>query len=71
MNCSCWHLVGGLFWAAAFLCLIFAWVGTSKGGAFSGVEVNTWYLNALVLGVLAVPLKLKGHGEGCACGVCK
>jgi len=71
-NCACWHWVGGLFWLAALVALVCAWVSTSKGVPVWGLDQNQWYGNALILGVLAIPLKLKGHGMGCGtCGECK
>lgn len=64
---------GNLIWLLALLALIFAWV--AKDSVFLGYSGLGWYWNALVLGILAIPLKLKGgwcknHGEGCGGGMC-
>lgn len=70
----CWMpIIGGGFWVLAVLSLIFAWV--AKDTVFLGYSGLGWYWNALVLGVLAIPLKLKSgwcrkHGDGCGGGMC-
>jgi len=71
-NCSCWHVLGVLLWTAAVISLVYAWVAT-KNGAILELEANFWFGNALILGILAIPLKLKGGScecDGCGGGVC-
>jgi len=58
-SCSCWHWVGGLFWLAALAALICAWIAAAYGSAY-GLDAGHWYSDAIVLGILAIPLKLKG-----------
>lgn len=64
----CWQpLTGTVIWLLALLALIFAWV--AKDTVFLGYTGLGWYWNALVLGVLAIPLRLKDnwckeHGDG-------
>ncbi len=70
MHCSCWYILGVLLWFAALVSLVFAWVATSNGMIF-GFEASTWYAHALILGVLAIPLKLKRHAMDCNCGMCE
>jgi len=63
-GCTCYSF-GALFWTAAFLALIFAWIANQEGNLFS-LEASDWYANALILAVLAVPLKIKGgHCDHC------
>ncbi len=70
LHCSCWYLIGALFWFAALVSLIFAWVATAQGTVW-GLDASHWYGDALVLGVLAIPLKLKRHAASCNCGMCE
>lgn len=69
-SCGCWHYLGVLLWLLAVAAFVFAWIANVKG-AMLGFDASKWYADALILGVLAIPLKMKGHGTGCACGTCK
>ena len=64
-GCSCYSF-GALLWSAAFLAFIFAWIAHRQGDLFS-LQASDWYANALILGVLAMPLKMKSG----SCGVCR
>lgn len=70
MHCACWHWMGSLLWLAALLSLILAWI-TGPEANFSGLDQGELFVNAMVLGILAIPLKLKGHAGGCECNMCK
>ena len=66
-------MLGALLWIAAFLSLVFAWY--ARDGVFLGYSGLGWYWNALVLGILALPLKMRGgwckrHGDVCGGGDC-
>lgn len=54
---------GKLFWLVALIALILAWVATFKGTVW-GLDAMHWYWDALVLGVLALGLKMASH-RGC------
>ncbi len=69
-SCGCWYYLGAFLWVLAAAALVCAWVATAKGAAF-GFGPDLWYGNALILGVLAIPLKMRGRGMGCEGGSCK
>lgn len=69
MHCSCWYFLGALLWIASIFSLVCAWIA-GEGGATLGIASGTWYANALIFGVLAIPLKLKKHAAGCDCATC-
>ncbi|MEK7554364.1 MAG: hypothetical protein AAB518_00025 [Patescibacteria group bacterium] len=69
-SCSCWRLFGAILWVAGAVALVLAWVSVSKGMVL-GMDTSRWYANALILAVLAIPMKLKGRGMECECGTCK
>ena len=70
----CWRPLSGIIlWVAAAICLIFAWV--AKDTVYLGYSGLGWYWNALVLGVLAIPMHsrrgwCKSHGSECGGGYC-
>lgn len=70
MHCSCWYFLGALLWLAAIFTLVCAWIAGESGQTF-GVSASTWYANALIFGVLAIPLKLKRHAADCGCQTCQ
>lgn len=45
-------------WAAAALCLLAALVSIKDGVPLFGLSISFWYWNALVLGVLSIPVRL-------------
>ena len=70
-QCSYWRGIGVFLWFASLITLIFAWIATANE-TFWGLESSHWYADALVLGILAIPLKLKhGHGRDCECKECR
>lgn len=70
----CWKpMLGILFWLGAFVSLVCAWY--ARDAVFWGYSGLGWYWNALVLGILAIPLKMKhgwckNHGDACGGGMC-
>lgn len=72
----CWLPLLGLFlWFAAAVSLVLAWVAVSRKAPVLGYADIGWYLNAIVLSLLAIPLKLKRgwckmHGGSCGSGDC-
>ena len=66
MKCWLWKLL----WLLAAVCLVLAWVAVYMKNLVLGLEPLAWYWNALVLGVLAMPIKMDCHGCG-TCGVSK
>lgn len=69
-GCGCCHFLGGFLWVMGLIALVLYWVASSDGVAL-GIEASFWLGSAIALGILAIPLKLRGHGIGCDCGVCK
>jgi hypothetical protein len=75
-GCECWYVFGLLLWVAAIIALVYAWVATVRGSIL-GEQAEFWFWNALILGVLAVPLRARsGNGTcgscgGSGCEVCK
>lgn len=79
MKCDMWHqgcgcrkMFGGFLWLLGFVSLVFAWIAARNGGLM-GYDALFWMMNALVLGVLAIPLKRRkkecGMGMmGCGSG---
>ena len=53
-------------WTLALITMILAWISNYTQGAFLGYGALVWFWTALVLGVLAIPIKLDCHD----CGVC-
>jgi len=56
-------MFGGFLWFLGFVSLVFAWIA-ARGGELLGYDALFWMMNALVLGVLAIPLKLRRMGCG-------
>jgi len=54
------HKCGKLLWILAFVAFILAWFSGTQGVVF-GFNAQFWFWNALVLGVLAIPVKMGGH----------
>ncbi|HEY4478930.1 MAG TPA: hypothetical protein VI981_01050 [Candidatus Paceibacterota bacterium] len=61
LKCTLWKLL----WTLGVLSLIAAWV-SSQSDPVLEFEWSFWFWNALVFGVLAVPIKLDCH----SCDVC-
>lgn len=61
---KCWLWKG--LWGLSALALIAAWVAT-KTGLVWGLGAEHWFWDALVLGILAIPIKLDCQ----ACQVCR
>ncbi len=92
MKCDAWHTVcacrkilGALLWLAGFVSLVFAWVAVNKD-TFLGYDPIFWMFNAMIFGILAIPLKLhkrysmkmdmdmmccEKDMKGCVDGICK
>jgi hypothetical protein len=69
-GCTCYSF-GAFLWGAAFLSLIFSWIANRNGVLFT-LEASDWYANALIFGVLAIPLKMKGgHCSHCRAAAIK
>ena len=72
-SCECWHILGIILWVAAVIALVYAWVATLQDSIL-GQRSSFWFANAMVLGILAAPLRLRGGNcgcEGCEGVVCK
>ncbi len=54
-------------WGLSALSLIFAWMGSVQSNSVFGFGAQHWFWDALVLGVLAIAIKLDCH----ICDVCK
>ena len=68
ITCCVKPILGGLFWMAAFLALLAAWLArVSPDRLIWGIDEGHWYLDALVLGILALGCKIHSLG---ACNVC-
>jgi len=66
--CCVKPMLGAILWVGAFLALVAAWLTRTSGtGLFFGVDEIHWYLDAIVLGVLALGCKFHC---GNACGIC-
>lgn len=50
--------LGMLLWLAAALMYLGGLLSMARGGEFLNVHYMTWYWNALVVGILAVGVKL-------------
>ncbi|OGY62876.1 MAG: hypothetical protein A2745_01930 [Candidatus Harrisonbacteria bacterium RIFCSPHIGHO2_01_FULL_44_13] len=73
LKCCCRNLLGLLLWAASALALVAAWVAsTRQTGVFLGLPVAHLFWDSLILGVLALGLKVGKHcgGHGGSCDVC-
>ena len=70
----CWKpMLGLLLWVAAAFSVVMAWL--SRGAPLLGYNDVGWYMNAVVLALLAIPMKLGGgwcgkHGDTCGGGMC-
>lgn len=62
---KCW--IWKALWILSLASFVVALVGAYGRQAVFGLEPLAWFWNALVLGVLAVPVKLDCHN----CGVCQ
>ena len=62
LKCWLWKVL----WALSALALIVAWVGVMRRTAVLNVDPLFLLWNALILGVLAIPIKLDCH----SCDVC-
>jgi len=60
-KCWCWKAL----WGLGVLSFIFAWVAGMQGQVL-GYPNAVWFWNALVFGVLAIPIKLDCKN----CGIC-
>ena len=74
-KCHCRKIVGSLLWILAFFSFLFMWASV-KSGEFWGYDPSFWWMNAIALGILAIPLN--GHkrmgmcgGMGCMNACCK
>ena len=56
-------IVGKILWILAALAFIFAWVTILRGAPLGPLDPLFLLWNALVLGVLAIPLKLGGGAK--------
>ena len=77
-NCCLMPLLGKLFWIAGIAALVAAWISGNNGSVW-GFGADQWYMNALVMGVLAITGSRKRmgscraggtcgpHGAGCSC----
>ena len=61
---KCWIWKG--LWVLAILAFVLALVASKNNAAVFSLDAAHWYWNALILGVLAVPIKLDCQ----ACQVC-
>ncbi|MEK7115217.1 MAG: hypothetical protein AAB847_02570 [Patescibacteria group bacterium] len=72
--CCVKPMLGGVLWVAAAIALIAAWMASSSDiGLVYGRDELHWYLDAIVLAVLALGCKIHcGRGDGCGmCGTNK
>jgi len=53
---ECW--LWKLFWVGGLLALVLAWVGVLKQSLILGVSPELWLWDALILGILSIPIKL-------------
>ncbi|MDP3769692.1 MAG: hypothetical protein Q8R40_02005 [bacterium] len=58
-HCKCLLWKG--LWALGLITLILAWVSNYTQAALLGYGALAWFWTALVLGVLAIPIKLDCH----------
>ena len=66
IKCLCWKAL----WGLGFLSLILAWVTNYTQSSIIGYGALAWFWNALVLGVLAISIKLDCHScEPCQIGM--
>ncbi len=66
-------LLGTILWSGSAVALVLAWIASARPtGAAIGLPVAHLYWDALVLGVLALGLKVGKHcgGHGGDCDVC-
>ncbi|MBI1957419.1 MAG: hypothetical protein HYS44_03115 [Candidatus Niyogibacteria bacterium] len=60
---KCW--LWKLLWLAGVVSLVLAWIAMKQGPVFK-VEALAWFWNALVFGVLALPIKMDCSCSGCS-----
>jgi len=63
LKCLLWK---GL-WLISLVSLVVAWYGVGGNKVVLGLNSLGWFWNAVIFGILAVPVKLDCR----ACGVCK
>ena len=63
LKCLFWKVL----WALSALSVILAWYTNFTQSAIINLGALAWFWNALVLGVLAIPIKLDCHN----CNVCQ
>ena len=66
-SCQCWYVVGLLLWTASAVSLIYAWIASGRGDML-GRGADFWFWTALVMAVLANPLRMISAGRDCGCG---
>ena len=58
-------------WGLSALCVLLAWYTNFAQSTVATMGALAWFWNALVLGVLAIPIKLDCHNcATCGGGVC-
>jgi hypothetical protein len=62
MKCWIWKKL----WALSALAMIVGWVAAIQNSPILGLQGIYWFMTALVLGVLAIPIKL----DCTQCGTC-
>ncbi|MDP3778937.1 MAG: hypothetical protein Q8R30_02740 [bacterium] len=67
-KCTFWKIL----WGLGALCVLFAWYTNFTQATIANMGALAWFWNALVLGVLAIPIKLDCHNCGvCGAGACE
>lgn len=64
---KCWLWKG--LWGLAALCFILAWVSVIRQAPIGQFDPLFLLWNGLILGILAIPIKLDCH-DCCGCGGC-
>ncbi len=64
-KCTFWKIL----WGLSALCVLFAWYTNFSQATIANMGALAWFWNALVLGVLAIPIKLDCHNCE-VCGTC-
>ena len=62
-KCACGKMLGGLLWLAGVISLVLGWIAM-RGDGLWGYDASFWMMNAVALGILAIPLKLKKKSCG-------
>jgi len=61
-----------ILWGLSALCVLFAWYTNFTQATILNMGALAWFWNALVLGVLAIPIKLDCANCGtCGTGACE